>query len=325
MDWALVARQLVRALRGPRSQVVLSRRLGYRTNVLYAWESGRDCPTALRFFQLCQRVGVDVEAALCRFYRGRPEWLEDGPDPVSAPGVARLLSDLRAGTTILDLSRRSGHSRHALGRWLKGRAEPRLPHFLSVVEAATLRGLDFVAAFVDPEAIPVLREPYRDLAALRSAAHDVPVSQAVLRSLELVDYQRSCQAPGWIAWRLGITEAEEARSLELLERSGQVRFVDGRYEPHRVLALDTRRDAASTRALRRYWLGLAQQRLEAGQPGVFAYNVMGVSSEGLQRLRELHATYFAQMRAIVAESEPVEHVVVANTQLFALDPRSRAP
>jgi hypothetical protein len=36
-------------------------------------------------------------------------------------------------------------------------------------------------------------------------------------------------------------------------------------------------------------------------------------------VRELHRAYFQELRAIVAGSQPVERVVLANVQLLALD------
>ncbi|MDH5675329.1 MAG: helix-turn-helix domain-containing protein [Myxococcales bacterium] len=96
----LVSRQLIRSLRGRRSQAALSRRLGYRTNVVQRWEAGRCFPTAARFFQMCERVGVDLEASFTQFHGRRPEWLDlhapDGPQAVIA-----LLQGLR-GRTPLD-------------------------------------------------------------------------------------------------------------------------------------------------------------------------------------------------------------------------------
>ena len=67
MDHDLLAGQLIRALRGKRSQVALSRRLQYDSNVLYTWESGRRAPTAAVFFDLARRVGVDVPQAIDNF------------------------------------------------------------------------------------------------------------------------------------------------------------------------------------------------------------------------------------------------------------------
>src|SRR6476646_2952368 len=147
-NWPLASAELVRALRGKRSQTAFSRRLGYRTNVVYTWEAGRGFPTAARMLQAAQRTGVEVDDALSRFYRTRPPWL-DSVQPVSRDGIATLLSDLKGRTTILDLARASSCSRFAISRWLKGTAEPRLPDFLRMVEATSLRVLDFIAVFVD--------------------------------------------------------------------------------------------------------------------------------------------------------------------------------
>ena len=47
-----------------------------------------------------------------------------------------------------------------------------------------------------------------------------------------------------------------------------------------------------------------------------------MSEEDLEKLRELHRSYYRTMRSIVASSAPSQRVVVANVQLFALD---RAP
>ena len=80
--------------------------------------------------------------------------------------MSRLLDDLRGSTPILELASRTGRSRFAIARWLKGQAEPRLPDFLRVLEAASQRLLDFLAQLVDPA---------------RLRAHDVTLD-AVMRA-----------------------------------------------------------------------------------------------------------------------------------------------
>ena len=46
MDYETLAKELIRALRGKRSQVALSRRLRYGSNVVRTWEAGRRFPSA---------------------------------------------------------------------------------------------------------------------------------------------------------------------------------------------------------------------------------------------------------------------------------------
>ncbi len=320
MDFEAIARQLLRALRGSRSQVAWSRRLGYRTNVAYSWESGRRWPTAALALAAAARAKIDVRAAIRGFYRTPPPWLEH-QDPATPEGVAALLRDLRGATPILDLARRSGRSRYAVARWLSGDAEPRLPDFLRVVEAASLRLLDFLAGLTDPARLPAVAQAWKRLETHRAAAYEMPWIPAVLLALELADYAAlPAHDDGWIARRLGVAPEIEARCLEVLAESGQIRREGGRWAPDRVLTVDTRHDPEAERRLKTFWAGVGRDRLGAGAPGLFSFNVFTVSAADLQRLRELHLGYFRALRSIVAESTPGEHVAVANVQLFALDP-----
>jgi transcriptional regulator with XRE-family HTH domain len=63
-----LATEFLRAVRGKRSQVNFSRRLGYASNVAAEWESGRREPSAARALSACLRCGIDVRGAVSRFH-----------------------------------------------------------------------------------------------------------------------------------------------------------------------------------------------------------------------------------------------------------------
>jgi transcriptional regulator with XRE-family HTH domain len=318
LDTDRVAAELLRALRGARSQVQWSRRLGYRSNVAYAWESGRRWPTAAETLRAVRRSGLDLDAALRAFLGQRPPWVDE-VDVATAEGVARLLDDLRGALPITDLARRAGVSRSAMSRWLSGSTQPRLPEFLGAVEAASVRLVDFVTALVPADQVPSVRPLWERLEARRRGAFEAPWTQAVVRALELVDYRAlPAHEPGWVARRLGIAPEEEAVCLGHLERSGQIRWDGARWQVE-ALAVDTRTSPEIGPHLKAHWTGVARERIDAGAPGQFSYNVFTVSQRDLARIRELHLAYYQELRAIVADSEPAERVVVANVQLFALD------
>jgi transcriptional regulator with XRE-family HTH domain len=323
-DFAAIARDLLRAIRGRRSQLAFSRRLGYRTNVVYAWEAGRSWPTAARALQATERTGVDVRAAITQFYRSSPKWLER-VSPTSPEGVAALLDDLRGRTSIVDLARAAQCSRFAVSRWLKGEAEPRLPDFLMMIETSSLRLLDFLGALTNPAQLPSVTKAWSELEASRKAAYEVPWTQAVLRVLELTDYHRlSRHAPGWIASRLGISLEEEQRCIKLLARTGQIRQRAGRWELREVRAVDTRRDARAELAAKTWWAELALERQLQSEDSIFSYNVFAVSERDLGQLRDLYRAYFRQVRSIIAQSQPSERVALISVQLVALDrPQNR--
>jgi Domain of unknown function (DUF4423) len=320
MNYESLSSELLRALRGKRSQTAFSKRLGYRSNVAYAWESGRAWPTALDFFGILQRSGRKLEPALAAFVRVRTGASgEANMDLTSARGVAAFLDDMRGRIAVVDLARATKRSRFAVARWLKGEAEPRLPDFLRLVECASLRMLDFIACFIDPNTLPSVAKPWRELETARRAAYEMPWSHAVLRVIELPEYRKlRAHEPGFIAERLGIDREEEVRCVALLLETGQLKRQGKRLIPGAALTVDTRSDAARSRQAKVFWTNIALERIQAGAEGTFSYNLFSVSRADLERIRELHRAYFRELRRIVAASEPDECIVLANVHLLEL-------
>jgi len=323
VDYEKLAIELVRELRGRRSQSAFSRRLGYRSNAVYAWEAGRAFPTAAAFFRSLKRAGRDVDAALARFYRvpaERSDWL----DLTTREGVARLLNDLRGRTSVVDLAGAAQRSRFAVARWLKGIAEPRLPDFLRLIECASLRLLDFLACFSDPAKLPSIASAWQTLENARRAVYELPWSAAVLRVIELEAYRAlKRHEPGFIARWLQIPREEEERCVALLLESGQIKKERGRLIPGAALTVDTRRDPERSRQVKAWWADLARERLLRGVEGTFSYNLFSVSRADLERIQELHRAYFRELRRIVADSEPSECIALATVHLFELGPEAK--
>ncbi|MET0410356.1 MAG: DUF4423 domain-containing protein, partial [Polyangiaceae bacterium] len=231
----------------------------------------------------------------------------------------RLLDDLRGKTTLVRLAQTSGYSRFSIARWLKAEAEPTLPELLKLIECASLRLLDFVASFVDPEALPSARAAWRVLSAARRAAYEQPWSHAVLRALELADYRALPRhRAGWLAARLAITRDIEQTSLELLEHAGQVRWTGSHYAPASEGLVDTRSDPERARGLRAWWTEVNLKRLKQNGPGLFSYNLSAVSRRDLERIEALQREHYREIVRIVSESSAAECVVLYTAQLAEL-------
>jgi DNA-binding MarR family transcriptional regulator len=305
---------LVRALRGRRSRAAFSRRLGYRSNVAHRWETAAAWPVADVFLERISRLDPRGRDLLSRFLapagRAAP-----APAPLSPAAVAAFLRELRGKTPLSVLAERSGYSRFRVGRWLSGRARPRLPEFLCLVEATSRRLLDLLAGIVDPARLPSVAARWRALQTARELAYESPWSHAVLRALELEGYRRD-PSPAWLAERLGIGTADVERGLAELARSGQVRRDRGRVRIRRVQAVDTGGDPERARKLKATWSRTAIDRLEAGAPGSFGYSVFAISRHDLQRLRALHLEYVRAMRTLIAGSQPSECVGLYCAQLL---------
>ena len=315
VDYEAVARELLRALRGSRSQAAFSRRLGYRANVVHAWESGRRWPAASEFLRAAAVSGVDVRAAFRRFYVKVPPWL-GATDTLSPEAVVHLLQDHQGADTFAAISRRACANRYAVGRWLAGTVEPRLPDFLRLIQATSLRLVDFIGAFVAPEAVPSIEAEWRRVEAQRALANDTPWAMAVLRSLEIGSLEGD---PAKIAIALSLDPDEVARCLESLRTAGLAEMSGGQWRGLVADAVDTRRSPETARRLKGFWIGVALERLEKGASGAHAYNLAAVSHDQARRLRELQDASYQAARAIVAEPAPPECVVLMHWQLARLD------
>lgn len=318
MDHALLAAELARALRGRRSQPALSRRLGFTSNVVYAWESGRRAAAASVFFRLAALGKIDVAAALAGF--AGDAGLR-GLDFGSPSASAQLLRALRADRPLSEIARAVDADRTTVARWFEGETEPRLPELLRYVDATTQRLLEFVSLFADPSALASTRKRYADLLAQRRLAYELPWSHAVLRALELDAYRALPRhEPGFIARCVGISREDETRCLRALAAAKQIAFEHGRYKITRVLTVDTRPNEEENRRLKLHWASVGQQRLEAGAPrgALFSYNLFPIDERGFERIRRLHVEYYERIREIVAESSTADRVVLMNMQLVPL-------
>jgi DNA-binding transcriptional ArsR family regulator len=307
-DYEVIARELVRALRGRRSQTSFSARLAYRSNIVHRWEAGQCWPTAADFLGICAKLRIDVAESFAAFYGRPPAWL-DGVDPASAAAVAAFLRDLRGKVPIKTLAEATGYSRFSLSRWLKGKAQPNLPEYLRLIDAMSSRLLDYVATLTAPEKLPSVAARWTRRERARELAYRSPWSHAVLRALELEAYaKQGYREPDWLAHALGMEPAHVSQALEALASSGQIEKRRGRWVPTNVTSVNTGRDQERARRLKGHWSRVAVERLEQGGPGMSGYTLFAISRADLQRLRELQLEYVRAMQAIVTRSEPNECV-----------------
>lgn len=313
MDWELVARQVLRALRGKRSQLGFSRKLRYRSNVACDWEAGRRFPTAERTLRACELLRIPVDAGFIAFQSACAPTLRRG----KSFDVGGWLQALRGSTSVATLAARSGYSRFAITRWLQGRAEPRLPSFLGLVEALTGRVSDLVQALVSIEEVPALLPSHERRRAAKRLGFDQPWTEAVLRVMETQGYQRlKAHRPGHIAQWLGLDPEQEHVALARLEEAGILQRREGRYHDVQGLSVDMSASAADLRHLKTHWTKVSLERLKQPLPRDWlAYNVMSVSDDDLGRIREVLRKAFREVRAIAAASSPAETVALLNLQL----------
>jgi transcriptional regulator with XRE-family HTH domain len=318
MNYELLAVELVRALRGQRSRAELSRRMGYRSNIVHRWESRHSWPTAARFLQAHRRLRPRAPVWIEHFFHGLPAWAA-AFEPTSSAAVAAFLRHLRGKTPVLRIAELAERNRYSVARWLSGSAEPKLPDFLRLVDVMSRRLPDLIAALEDPSRLPSLRRRWEQLELARRAGYELPWSHAVLRALELRGMPQGLAAQrAFIAQRLCISEQQVQEALAVLEATAQVKRGTRGYRLRDVMVIDTGQDPERARALKVAWLEAALQRLKTNTPGRFGYSVFAVSKADLMQLHNLHLQYVRAMQEVIARSAPSECVGLYCSQLLDL-------
>lgn len=302
--------ELLRALRGKRSQIAFARRLGYRGNPITDWEHGRRYPTAPEALRVAARARVDVARAFAAFAPAPP------PSARDDYSVAEWLSSLRGSAPIVDLARRAQRSRYQVARWLSGQSVPRLPDFLRLLEAISGRAAEWVAGLVPIEAVPSLKHAHERVSAARSLASELPWSEAVLRVIETEGYRAlDAHRDDFIARTLGIEEREVHAVVSALLAAGVVEATPRGLRSLAPLVVDTKGDPAAALRLRRHWAEVAARRAGAEHDDWFAYNVISVSAADCARIEQRLRAVYRELRGIVRESEPSEQAALLTLQL----------
>ncbi len=263
VDYESLASELIRALRGSRSQVAFSRRLGRSTNVLYAWESGRSFPTAAEMLRAAALRGHDLGAVFAKFCAERaPELVREERDYADPAFVAELLRALKGSVSVSELARRMGAQRTQVSRWLSGDSEPRLPDFLRLLDALGSATAPFCECFVPLASLPTLDAQRARREAVR-AFLEHPAVYAVIVALGLEPYKRLARhQPGWIAARLGVHLATEELAITLLRDAGAIRWDGRRWQIADDFGLDARDAPDVVAAARRHFARMGAARME---------------------------------------------------------------
>lgn len=312
INWRRAASQMLRALRGKRSQRAFSLRLRYKSNVASDWESGRRLPTADEALRACQRLAIDVNAAFHHFQPACAAALGN----TKQPQVSAWLRELSGGMPISQLATRSNMSRYAISRWLQGKTHPRLHDFLALVEAISGRASDLVAALVPINQVDELRSVATRRATARRLAFDEPWSATVMRVLETTGYQAATHPEGYIATRLGLEVAQVRAVLETMENAGAAQFDGERYQSGAPLTVDVEASPKDIAQLRAHWANVARERaFHVRDADWLGFNIISTSMEDLERVREVLRRAFREIRSIAAASEPAETVALLNLHL----------
>jgi transcriptional regulator with XRE-family HTH domain len=315
MDLALVARELVRAVRGKRSQTTVNRRLGCAFNQVHRWERGQTRVKWPDFVELCEVCRVDLRRALA-------DVLGYYDDPARAD---LLVSNLIRPSSAAFLKEAAGLSRALVAHWVSGRASPRLEDVLLLFDRSRTALVEFVDRLVGAQTLSSLAEAVSARALRRALLTAHPNLEVVLGALELEGYRRlPAHDDRFVATAGGISVAETRTILAKLCEVGTIALRKKKYVlcERWLFTYDLRGDFGVIQPVKLHWIarGADELRRHTTFQGdeAFSYYVFSASHETARLVLDEYAGFIKRVITIVeSQGEPRDTLRVLSLQLFA--------
>ena len=216
---ALVRKELLKAMRGRRTQMDLSVALGFKFNQVFRWESGSTRLTWSEFIRVAETCQTPIASAL-------REILDHTGDPKDS---GKLLTQIVSRRDLAAEARALGVSETKLRRWMRNEVAPSLSDVFACIARTPTLLEQFIGRLVNLEDVTALSQSSTSLRAF-GQFQDMPWATLVWEVLELTEYQKATRhIPGFVARALNLTLAQERQALRALLHEGYLEFANGKY------------------------------------------------------------------------------------------------
>jgi transcriptional regulator with XRE-family HTH domain len=320
----ILVKELLRALRGRRSQRALSQRLGYSFNQVAKWESGHKKILWNEFVDLCTATKTPLAKSLASHYKYSGESSD-------ASQIISMLIQVNGKSTSA-IGRQLEISRHSLSSWLKSKSYPSVHevlHLLSLYRGGKPHVISFVASLVGNSAmLPSIGDVVAQREGQIALAYQHPWLSAAAECLQLRDYRESAKhIPGFISKHLGISIDEEQMALSFLMKIGAIternrKFaISGSSVVFQENVLADPNDQEGNFRVREYWWEKALTHLR-NRPSwkslTFAFQTFAVSKEADKKIRDASIRYYQEIERLVEDdTQPKEIFRIMNLCFFS--------
>ena len=295
-DFEAISRELFVALRGKQSQKAFNKALHFKTNRVHRWETGELIISWKDLCHVCQVKKIPLEEILKKSLN----YLGPHDDP------AQLLNYLLGSQSQEEIAKKLKVSRSMVSRWKNGVIVPSLPTILQFMEFSYFSASLFLSLLGGDKPLPSVQSKVTAQVREQELHVRYPWVAALILMLDKSDYKSfKKHPPGFIAKKLGITQAMEEYALQELLAIGTVDLKDSIYRVTRWNHLELKPDIEGGTHIRRYWLERALRYLSSAKnhkpENVLTYAIFNADADMLKRIRERTMVYYQDIKQIMAE------------------------
>lgn len=288
--------EMIRNIRGTKSQSFVNQRLSFKSNQIHRWETGQRNISWLNFVKLCKIRKIPLAPVLWNTI------LYDYP----IERTDLLVNHLVLGHTTKQVSRTLDLNYHRVRRWQLMKTEPDLIDVLSLMSLLPGQLENFIIRLCEAGAFAVPKSLVVHSLNPTSVIFRHPIAGALTAVLELDDYQnRDRHSSAEIARLLQTPISEIEECLKALLNSGMVKIdKNGLYKPVEVNIDTSGLDSKNRARLRAFWFERFARQLQSGDlnfsgPSKLSYLLHAVSEAGYTELVEQLRIFYRNVDKIV--------------------------
>ncbi|POB14479.1 DUF4423 domain-containing protein [Halobacteriovorax sp. DA5] len=308
-DFDELSQQLIRSIRGDKSQEWVNQKLGASSNIVHRWEKGHSKTSWEDFLSLCDIFKIDLKNILLSYLRYQ--------DTLQEP--SKLLDFIFSNKSLNDISSSCGITTSKLRRLKSGETGLCLNDFLQIVFGLDeMESMALVFELTSQKSIPLLDNYNKMRLEITKHYFDNPNIGIVLICLDLPAYKKlSFHQDSFLAKATGLSIKEVNDILVICENNKLIEKVDGIYRAGKIKISD-RGSRQQMNDIRKFWLEKAIANIkDKSEKDAYGSMVFNASQSARQQIIALYLRFFEDFKKIVSEDTDEDVVtLVLNFNLF---------
>jgi DNA-binding transcriptional regulator YiaG len=322
MNYSSLKHQILIALRGPLSQMELSRKLGFSFNQVGKWESGATQFKWTDFYDLCEVTGVSVTRAMLEVFLYLDE---DARDPVK---VLNALHVFHSSYSFDKLAKALNCHVSVVRRWFSGAVCPSLESVLALMNLRQNFLLLFLSKITDMDKLPAVTELFIADEKLRSVEYRDPGMELIQLVLKLEDYKLLPEhSDDYISYKTGFSLKDVEIKIQKLLETNLIVWENGKLINNNFQFSNITGDVHSFVRFQKYWMekmlsrfdtpsGLPTKKNKEG-PSYQGCIMFTASNEETVQIFNLLNKCFEDIRQLnVGKGNPEQAIRVLNINFF---------
>lgn len=320
IDYLALRKELLRALRGRRTQGQINQLLHKNYAQAYRWESGRKKMYWNDFLVYCQA---------CRQYDAMANSLRQITKyQGDLHNDADLLHFLLGGTKASRFIKKTGCSKGQAYRWLAGDSEVPLEIILKSMHIFDKSMFAFLFNFVDLSKLPSVAEWARHEKLENDFYHSHPLSAAILVALTTPQYKRLYQHDNHVIAKLTGEPLHVIDDyIETMTKLGMIQQKGGKlYVSERSLNIYS--NPRDEYKVRDYWTQRASRKLQKADERLkmskFGFRIFAMDKQRYEHVMQRLSSVYQDMMSSIREELPDETEAVADDSATG-ETKNKAP